>query len=175
MQTIKFYIRQGLLPAGSAVSATRSEYGPAHLERLRLISALREVGDLPVAAIRDIVAAVDGGDGPHDLVGAALLALARTPPTPATRTGAPPGRSSTRSSASTAGAPPPTRPPATCSPPRSSRCAASATRSRSPNCARTSGPPRTSPSTRSPPWTAPPRARGPSGRCWCRRSCTSRS
>ncbi|MBE1534725.1 MerR family transcriptional regulator [Actinomadura algeriensis] len=75
VQTIKFYIRQGLLPAGSAVSATRSEYGPAHLERLRLISALREVGDLPVAAIREIVAAVDGGSGPHDLVGAAQRAL----------------------------------------------------------------------------------------------------
>lgn len=75
VQTIKFYIRQGLLPGGSAVSATRSEYGPAHLERLRLISALREVGDLPVAAIREVVAAVDGDCGPHGLVGAAQRAV----------------------------------------------------------------------------------------------------
>ncbi|RSN59742.1 MULTISPECIES: MerR family transcriptional regulator [Actinomadura] len=75
VQTIKFYIRQGLLPGGSAVSATRSEYGPAHLERLRLINALREVGDLPVAAIREVVAAVDGDCGPHGLVGAAQRAV----------------------------------------------------------------------------------------------------
>ncbi|QFG25363.1 MerR family transcriptional regulator [Actinomadura sp. WMMB 499] len=75
VQTIKFYIRRGLLPRGSAVSATRSEYGPAHLERLRLISALREVGDLPVAAIREIVDAVDGDGGPHALVGAAQHAV----------------------------------------------------------------------------------------------------
>ncbi|MFV2177242.1 MerR family transcriptional regulator [Actinomadura sp. LOL_016] len=76
VQTIKFYIRQGLLARGSAVSATRAEYGPAHLERLRLIGALREVGDLPVAAIREIVAAVDGDGGPHALVGAAQRAVA---------------------------------------------------------------------------------------------------
>ncbi|MER7544515.1 MerR family transcriptional regulator [Actinomadura sp.] len=59
VQTIKFYIREGLLPKGSAVSATRAEYDARHLERLRLISALREVGDLPVAAIQQIIAALD--------------------------------------------------------------------------------------------------------------------
>lgn len=59
VQTIKFYIREGLLPKGSAVSATRSEYDRRHLERLRLISALREVGDLPVSAIQQIIAAID--------------------------------------------------------------------------------------------------------------------
>lgn len=75
VQTIKFYIRQGLLPKGSAVSATRAEYGPAHLERLRLVSALREVGDLPVAAIREIVAAVEDGSGPHDLIGTVQHAI----------------------------------------------------------------------------------------------------
>lgn len=70
VQTIKFYIREGLLPKGSAVSATRSEYGPRHLERLRLISALREVGDLPVSAIQQIIAAVeDDRVGLHELFG----------------------------------------------------------------------------------------------------------
>ncbi|MFD0903723.1 MerR family transcriptional regulator [Actinomadura sediminis] len=80
VQTIKFYIRQGLLPRGSAVSATRAEYGPAHLERLRLIGALREVAGLPVAAIRTIVTAVDdGGSGLHDLIGTAQHALGGAP------------------------------------------------------------------------------------------------
>ncbi|MEW2358197.1 MerR family transcriptional regulator [Spirillospora sp. NPDC029432] len=76
VQTIKFYIREGLLPRGTAAGATRAEYGAGHLERLRLIRALREVGDLPVAAIRRILAAVeDGGAGPHELLGAAQHAI----------------------------------------------------------------------------------------------------
>ncbi|HEY8480236.1 MAG TPA: MerR family transcriptional regulator [Spirillospora sp.] len=76
VQTIKFYIREGLLPRGSAVSATRSEYGAHHLERLRLISALREVGDLPVSAIQQIIAAVEDDDvGLHELLGTARHAI----------------------------------------------------------------------------------------------------
>lgn len=68
VQTIKFYIREGLLPKGAAVSATRSEYDGRHLERLQLIIALREVGDLPVAAIQQIIAAVeDDRVGLHEL------------------------------------------------------------------------------------------------------------
>ncbi|MCP9954344.1 MULTISPECIES: MerR family transcriptional regulator [Actinomadura] len=76
VQTIKFYIREGLLPKGSAVSATRAEYDGRHLERLRLISALREVGDLPVAAIQQIIEAVeDDRAGLHDLVATAQHAI----------------------------------------------------------------------------------------------------
>ncbi|GAA1823158.1 MerR family transcriptional regulator [Actinomadura chokoriensis] len=76
VQTIKFYIREGLLPKGSAVSATRSEYDGRHLERLRLINALREVGDLPVAAIQRIIEAVeDDRIGLHGLVATARHAI----------------------------------------------------------------------------------------------------
>ncbi|WP_433477829.1 MerR family transcriptional regulator [Spirillospora sp. CA-142024] len=76
VQTIKFYIREGLLPKGSAVSATRSEYDGRHLERLRLISALREVGDLPVSAIQQIIEAVDDDRvGLHQLFATARHAI----------------------------------------------------------------------------------------------------
>ncbi|NKZ04851.1 MerR family transcriptional regulator [Actinomadura latina] len=76
VQTIKFYIREGLLPKGSAVSATRSEYDGRHLERLRLINALREVGDLPVAAIQQIIAAAeDERVGLHDLFATSRRAI----------------------------------------------------------------------------------------------------
>jgi len=76
VQTIKFYIREGLLPRGSAVSATRAEYGPRHLERLRLISALREVGDLPVSAIQQIIAAIeDDRVSLHELFGVTRYAI----------------------------------------------------------------------------------------------------
>ncbi|GAA2573936.1 MerR family transcriptional regulator [Actinomadura fulvescens] len=76
VQTIKFYIREELLPKGAAASSTRSEYDERHLERLRLIRALREVGDLPVAAIKRIVAAVDDDTvGMHELFGTTQHAI----------------------------------------------------------------------------------------------------
>ncbi|MEP6649003.1 MAG: MerR family transcriptional regulator, partial [Lapillicoccus sp.] len=40
--TVKYYLREGLLPPGERVSATRADYGPPHVERLRLIRALVE-------------------------------------------------------------------------------------------------------------------------------------
>lgn len=76
VQTIKYYIREGLLPKGAATAATRAEYDDAHLDRLRLIRALREVGDLPIASVKRIVHAVDDEEvGLHDLLGTAAYAL----------------------------------------------------------------------------------------------------
>lgn len=76
VQTIKFYLREGLLPKGAATGPTRAEYDESHLERLRLIRALREVGDLPVSAIKRIVQAVDDESvGLHDLLGTVQYAL----------------------------------------------------------------------------------------------------
>jgi DNA-binding transcriptional MerR regulator len=57
--TIKFYLRKGLLPAGEPVSKTQADYGESHLQRLRLIRALREIADLPVATIATVLSAVD--------------------------------------------------------------------------------------------------------------------
>lgn len=57
--TIKYYLREGLMLPGTATAATRAEYGEPHLRRLRLIRALLEVGGLPVASIRRIIAALD--------------------------------------------------------------------------------------------------------------------
>ena len=57
--TIKYYLREGLMLPGIATAATRAEYGEPHLRRLRLIRALLEVGGLPVASIRRIIAALD--------------------------------------------------------------------------------------------------------------------
>lgn len=76
VQTIKFYLREGLLPKGAATAATRADYDDAHLKRLRLIRALREVGDLPVSAITRIVTALDDDEiGLHELLGTAQHAL----------------------------------------------------------------------------------------------------
>jgi DNA-binding transcriptional MerR regulator len=87
VQTIKFYLREGLLPRGTATAATRADYDDRHLKRLRLIRALREVGDLPIAAIIRIVAALDDDKiGLPELLGTAQHALG--PHVPANADGA---------------------------------------------------------------------------------------
>ena len=57
--TIKFYLRERLLPAGERTGPNQSRYGEQHLRRLRLIRGLLDVGGLSVAAARDVIAAVD--------------------------------------------------------------------------------------------------------------------
>lgn len=59
LPSIKYYLREGLLPAGERTSATQADYGPEHVARLRLIKALLEVGGLSVATANRVLAAVD--------------------------------------------------------------------------------------------------------------------
>jgi hypothetical protein len=44
--TIKYYVREGLLPPGQLASPNQTQYDNSHLRRLRLIRALTEVGGL---------------------------------------------------------------------------------------------------------------------------------
>ena len=75
--TIKFYLREGLLPPGAPISRTQAEYDDAHLERLRLIKALRDIADLPVATVGKVLAAVDDEEVPLlDLLGVTQTAVA---------------------------------------------------------------------------------------------------
>lgn len=57
--TIKYYLREGLLPPGRATSRTTAEYEDAHIERLRLVRALTDAGGLGIAAIRRVVEVID--------------------------------------------------------------------------------------------------------------------
>lgn len=57
--TIKYYIREGLLPAGERTAANQAVYGTAHLSRIELIRALRDVAGLPIATIRQILDAIE--------------------------------------------------------------------------------------------------------------------
>ncbi|MFI1155306.1 MerR family transcriptional regulator [Streptomyces sioyaensis] len=57
--TIKYYLRERLLPAGHRITATQSEYDEGHLRRLRLIRALIQVGRMPVSTAREVLAAVE--------------------------------------------------------------------------------------------------------------------
>ncbi|WP_329125785.1 MerR family transcriptional regulator [Streptomyces sp. NBC_01353] len=70
--TIKYYVREGLLPAGQLTSPNQASYDETHERRLRLVRALLDVGGLSVAAIRDVIAAVEDPDrSVHKLLGAA--------------------------------------------------------------------------------------------------------
>ncbi len=74
--TIKFYLREGLLPAGQVTSRTRAIYGQEHLDRLRLIRALLDVGGLPLATARSVIEVMEEGRvDRHDVVRRALYAL----------------------------------------------------------------------------------------------------
>ncbi|MFJ6938743.1 MerR family transcriptional regulator [Streptomyces sp. NPDC101132] len=75
--TIKFYVREGLLPPGELTSPNQARYGEAHVRRLRLIRALIEAGGLSVAAVRQVVDAVaDSGRPVHDMLGDAARTVA---------------------------------------------------------------------------------------------------
>jgi DNA-binding transcriptional MerR regulator len=57
--TIKFYVREGLLPPGELTSPNQAQYGDEHLRRLKLIRALVDLGGLSIAAAKEVLAAVD--------------------------------------------------------------------------------------------------------------------
>lgn len=66
--TIKYYLREGLLPAGTPTAKTQALYDASHLRRLRLVRVLADVGGLSIAQIRAVVAALDqGGDEPGQI------------------------------------------------------------------------------------------------------------
>lgn len=55
LPTVKYYLREELLPPGEATGATRAEYGEEHVHRLALIRALTEVVGLSVARTREVL------------------------------------------------------------------------------------------------------------------------
>jgi DNA-binding transcriptional MerR regulator len=80
--SIKWYAREGLLPAGNRTGYNQTEYGEEHLARLHLVRSLIEVGR--VAAARNVLAAADDPAHPFgDTLGIAQASLPRstTPPT----------------------------------------------------------------------------------------------
>ncbi|WP_457028240.1 MerR family transcriptional regulator [Kitasatospora sp. P5_F3] len=74
--TIKYYLREELLPAGVATSATQAEYDDHHLRRLRLARALIAVRGLSVSTTREVLRALDEHSTDlHLLFGLALGAV----------------------------------------------------------------------------------------------------
>jgi DNA-binding transcriptional MerR regulator len=59
-ETIRFYIREGLLPEPERTSANSASYREEHVTRLRAIKRLQEERFLPLAIIRALLDAEDG-------------------------------------------------------------------------------------------------------------------
>lgn len=73
--TIKYYLREGLLPEGRRTSPTQATYDDAHVRRLRVIRALLETG-VSVAETRRVVDALDNPPAnPHEVLGTAHAAI----------------------------------------------------------------------------------------------------
>ncbi|MFD7686806.1 MerR family transcriptional regulator [Streptomyces sp. NPDC059781] len=71
--TIKYYLREGLLPPGRATAATQAEYDETHLRRLRLIRALTGVRGLSVASAKQVLDAMtEHRADTHELLGIAF-------------------------------------------------------------------------------------------------------
>jgi DNA-binding transcriptional MerR regulator len=66
-ETIHYYLREGLLPPPVKTGRTAALYDQAHLERLRLIRRLRDEKYLPVAVIRELLAAAGERTRDRDL------------------------------------------------------------------------------------------------------------
>jgi DNA-binding transcriptional MerR regulator len=78
--TIKYYLREGLLPPGRRVTATQAEYDEEHLRRLRLVRALIQVGRIPVNSAREVLAALqDETLDRNERLGTAVWALPHGP------------------------------------------------------------------------------------------------
>jgi DNA-binding transcriptional MerR regulator len=77
--SIKFYLREGLLHSGERTSPNQADYDAGHIERLRLIRALIDVGGLSVATAHRVLEAVDARELPLDYVfGVAQYAVSDT-------------------------------------------------------------------------------------------------
>ena len=73
--TIKYYLRERLLPEGERTAPTQAKYNDAHLRRLRVIRSLIESG-VSIAEVRKVLDALDSPpENPHELLGVAHAAV----------------------------------------------------------------------------------------------------
>jgi DNA-binding transcriptional MerR regulator len=75
LPTIKFYIREGLLPSGARTGKNQADYGEKHVERLSLIVALRDDAGLSIETIARALRAADAATARENFVIRAIDAL----------------------------------------------------------------------------------------------------
>jgi AcrR family transcriptional regulator len=62
LSTIKFYIRESLIPRPRKIRGTRAYYDSRHLHRLKLIKKIQSEGRVPLSKIREIIDLIDDGE-----------------------------------------------------------------------------------------------------------------
>lgn len=81
--TLKYYQREGLLHPGRALSRTQADYDDSHVERVRLVRALTEVGGMSLASVKRVIAVITSpGELRLEVLEAAQRTLAREGSTP---------------------------------------------------------------------------------------------
>ena len=60
--TIKYYLREGLLPPGVAVNARESSYDDSHVSRLKLIRGLMHILGTSIEQVGQVLAVIDDPD-----------------------------------------------------------------------------------------------------------------
>ena len=82
LSTIKFYLREDLLPQGDLRAPHRAFYDEGHVRRLLLIRALRDVAELPLARVRRLCRLLDRApdEGTAKVVSRVIDAVARSGP-----------------------------------------------------------------------------------------------
>ncbi|WP_117213243.1 MerR family transcriptional regulator [Allorhizocola rhizosphaerae] len=81
--TIKYYLREGLLPPGELSSRNQASYDEGHIRRLRLVRALLEIGRLPIATIKSVLSELDTPEpNLHHAMGRALRGSIASEPGP---------------------------------------------------------------------------------------------
>jgi DNA-binding transcriptional MerR regulator len=78
--TVKYYLREGLLPPGRRTEVNQATYDDTHVERLRFVRVLVEVGGVPIVGVRRVLDALaDPERGVHDVVGTVQDTLTPAP------------------------------------------------------------------------------------------------
>ncbi len=62
LSTIKFYIRQNLVPGPNKSRGTKAYYNSAHLNRLKLIRKIKTEGNMPLAKIKEILNLIEDAE-----------------------------------------------------------------------------------------------------------------
>lgn len=74
--TIKYYLREGLLAPGIRTHHNQVDYSEDHVNRLRLIRALVDIGGVSISAASELLTVLDSGNlSAHQALGEAMYAL----------------------------------------------------------------------------------------------------
>jgi DNA-binding transcriptional MerR regulator len=85
--TIKYYLRERLLPPGVHTHRNQVDYNDGHVTRLRLIKALMDIGGLSTSATSELLAVLDSADlDAWESVGKAQYAVSKRRAAPTSET-----------------------------------------------------------------------------------------